>query len=175
VELITNRLAIYGLAVWLFPRGELSPISAQNSDTQNAIRELRFQLNWDGESKRPLFPGQVQPESEVPFVQYYINTIASPDMWWLMTDEVTFVINDVNLARSGHTGNILINLLRRGEETARDINEYLLAAGEPIEYNYLTFALRNSLSPEPATQEGGRHQRTLTFSYDYAPMTGIGL
>lgn len=123
----------------------------------------------------PLFlPSQQQPEwsnlpTEVPFIVYnYVSTAEYVD-WFKEKEEVAYVIYSDDEKQLRNIALFILQLLRRYDWSAEDVNDYIDALSSPAfdwakQFNIKYTRVSNSTSPEPATEEGGRQSAMVVFS-----------
>jgi hypothetical protein len=117
----------------------------------------------------PIIPAQQLPEftnilSGAPFIVYGYSKSASPSEWYITSEKAAYTIYDNNEERLRAIENYMFDLLRRMDESADDINDYL---GNASNYSFKWINANMSTSPEPFIQEGGRMGAMVSISYEY--------
>lgn len=135
-------------------------------------------LGWPNpQGIRPIIPTQQQPEpnanvDDQPYIVYSFRTIHDPDMWWLHTDEVSYVIWGRSFDKLSEVANEIMDNARAMDDSAGDLMGYLISRGTEIEWKFHWVRVMASYSPEPASQEGGRLGWIITLRYEYSPLSG---
>lgn len=104
-----------------------------------------------------------------PFIVYE-NTptgTSGNDAYWIMKESATFYIYSNNYADVLKLQTLLVDVFRRQDLTARDINYFsnLPPASSPIQF--LCCYLSSSDSPDGAKSEDGRFVGSVSIDYDY--------
>jgi len=126
---------------------------------------------------RPIIPTQQQPEANErgsvrPYIVYSFRTVHDPDMWWMKTDEVSYVVWGSTFDELSEVANEIISNIQSMDESAGDIMRYLNSTTVTPQYIFHWVRLLASFSPEPAVQEGGRMGWIITFRYEYSDVVG---
>lgn len=123
----------------------------------------------------PFFiPAQQQPEvsalpTGVPFIVYnYISTAEYVD-WFKEHEQIAYTVYSDNEKQLRNVTLFLLQLLRRYEWSAEEINDYITSLASPAfdwakPFNIKYTQVSNATSPEPMTEEGGRQASMIVFS-----------
>ena len=118
----------------------------------------------------PMIPAQQIPEfinllPGKPFIVYDVVQKIRSVQWWILEDSMTLEIASTNAKDIQTMINILIDLLRRYDQSANDIN-LNLATTSPFKFHFFHI---DSTDPVQSFQnEGGLMSGVLTFSYSYS-------
>jgi hypothetical protein len=123
---------------------------------------------------KPIFPVQTQPEAELPYLRYTTRTARDRPDWWMVTYDVTYAIYHDKIPESADISNWLDAEFRRQDESAYDLNRWIRINSEPL-VKWHSSEVISMLSPEPPTQEGGRHSRLITIRFRYSDIEGKGV
>lgn len=116
----------------------------------------------------PIIPSHQTPEvvgipTGLPFLVYNYKTNTSPTDYWMMEETATYVARDYDEGRLRATREYILNLTKRLDESAADLNRFNDGANG-IYFNYLR---ANALSIDPPDQEGGRLGVMFTIRYEF--------
>lgn len=117
----------------------------------------------------PIIPAHQEPEftniaGGEPFIVYNYRT--TPDSeWWVLRESNAYVIYDNNGKRCRAIMNYMIDLLKRFDWSAQDVNASLVA-GSPFEFK--TIWVSSSTSPQNLSDEGGRLSAIVVATYRYS-------
>lgn len=123
----------------------------------------------------PFFiPAQQQPEltnlpTNIPFIVYnYVSTAEYVD-WFKEHEQVAYTVYSDNEKQLRNIILFLLQLLRRYEWAAEDVNDYVDSLASPAfdwakAFNIKYTRVTNATSPEPMTEEGGRQAAMIVFS-----------
>lgn len=123
----------------------------------------------------PIVPAQQQPElmeivGGAPFIVYNYRQVPYSE-WWTCQENCAYAIYDSDEERLRAIQNYLVQLLKRQDWAAADVNAYL---GSSSKFDFKTIWVSSSQSPSPETDLGGRHGATISVSYKYtANLDGI--
>lgn len=120
-----------------------------------------------------LYPVNEQPESVRPYIIYNYRTAVLREQWWMMQDTITYTIFDTDMSRLIATERTLINLLRRYEQSAKDIHNSGAANSGKFNIHYVNYV--SSVDMIPQDQEGGIVGRSLVFQAGYVDLEGIDI
>lgn len=129
------------------------------------------------ESLVPIIPSQQLPTftdiaGGAPFMIY--NYSLNPgDEPYMTVDDVGYIIYDNNEARLRRIHNLMVQLLKRMDWTAADINEYLdelATVSKPNEFDFKFVKVTGAPGPQPFETEGGRQasmiMATIVYTHD---------
>lgn len=122
----------------------------------------------------PVIPSQQMPQftdiaGGAPFMIYNYS-IEGGTQIWENRDQIGYVIYDDNEARLRRIHNYMVQLLKRMEWTAADINVYLdsiATTEEPNEFDFKWVQVNSAAGPQPFESEGGRHGALIMATATY--------
>jgi hypothetical protein len=122
----------------------------------------------------PIIPAQQVPEfnNMLPgktYMFYDFEVQQIPVQWWMLKESFTITIMCQNYEVINQINNLIIDLFRRYDESASDINSFL--SGNTV-FKYHDTSIDNVKSPEPFDAEGDFQYGSITFSYKYSRITG---
>lgn len=117
----------------------------------------------------PIFPAQQIPEMNnllpgKPYITYDISQRNYGVQWWIQEESIFLEIISRNAGQIQTIINFLIDVFRRYDESARDVNINLVN-GSP--FKFLFFNLETADPVQPFTDEGGYMSGTLSIRYSY--------
>ena len=122
----------------------------------------------------PIFPAQQQPEvidmvGAAPFLVYNYTTGAYGEEWWRCQEQMAYMIYDDNEDNLRIIQNFLVDLLKRHDWSAAQVNNYLWGlSGNPyINWEFKYIRVTTATSPDNYTQVGGRQGAMVTIQYEY--------
>ena len=139
--------------------------------------------NTDYSNSSPIVPIQQIPEAfdnnswqdagmpaDAPFIVYDIIVPGSYDTeYWNMRDEIVLWIYDYDLDKILEIKELLVDIFRRFDESARDINEFIENTDSPFRFQY--FDVYSGLPSDEAKQVLGRMGVNIVISYQYTRQT----
>lgn len=117
----------------------------------------------------PIIPSEQTPElvgipSGLPFIVYNYKTNTGFNDYWTYTEVAALMIYDYQEPRMRDIRNFIMNITKRLDDTARDINAFNDFNANGIIFNYVKASAAASTAPD---QEGGRMGTMITLRYDY--------
>ena len=121
----------------------------------------------------PIIPTQQIPEFNnlLPgrtYMTYDFEVQMVPVQWWMTEETFTFTVISQNYEVLNQITNLIHDLFRRYDESARDINNYL--AGN-TSFIYHHTMIDSIMSPEPFNSEGDYQMASVLFRYNYSRKT----
>jgi len=121
----------------------------------------------------PIIPAQQVPEfnnllPSKPYIIYDVMQKGFGSTWWISEETMTFEITSVNPNQIQTIINFIIDLFRRYDKSAGDVN-LELTAGSP--YRFLWFNLESADPVQAFQNEGGFMTGMLTIHYAYTRET----
>lgn len=112
--------------------------------------------------------------ADAPFIVYDFLTPGTYDTdFWNMRDELMLWIYDYDLEKVMQIREFLVDLFRRYDLSARDVNEFVDPEGSPYIFHY--FDIMMGLPTDEARQVLGRVGANLVLTYQYTrPITDSG-
>lgn len=155
---MTNNQAVYDLNDYLLSATEVGTL-----------------LDYAPGGISRIVPTQQQPEmndtNNTPYITYTWRTVTDIDLWWMHTDEISYVIWGPTLDAIAPVANAIMDNCRALDQSASDMMNYLLGRGE-IEYKFHWIRLIGSYSPDSSGQEAGRLGWVITLRAAYVPLNG---
>jgi hypothetical protein len=118
----------------------------------------------------PVFPIQQVAEmnnvlGERAFIIYDFIPIATrSNMNEIIRETMMFTCYSTNYGKVLEMQNLLVDMFRRTDRSAADINKYLTTT---TKNRFLSFEIADALPPDPMRDEGGRFGATVSIEYDY--------
>lgn len=134
-------------------------------------------MGYDGYGPRPIYPVQQSPESNksnLPFMTYTTRTTTFNDFWWRHVEDVAYTIWSTSIDTANETAAELIDLMRRMDDSAEELNDFTHSQGYD-DFRFYYIRLISATSPSPTDSEGGRYGQPVTFRYEYSKTHGRGL
>lgn len=124
----------------------------------------------------PIIPAQQVPEFNnlLPgktYMYYDFEVKTIPVQWWMIDESMTITTVSQNYETVNQINNLILDIFRRYDESAGDINSFLAENGGS-DFKYHHTLIDNVRSPEPFETEGDYQYGSVTFSYSYSRDTG---
>lgn len=118
----------------------------------------------------PIIPVQQVPEFNnlLPgrtYMLYDFEVKVVPVQWWMTEEAFTLTVISQNYEVINEITNLINDLFRRYDESARDLNNYL---GSDSDFIYHHVMLDSVMSPEPFSSEGDYQIASVSFTYNYS-------
>lgn len=124
----------------------------------------------------PFVPSQQLPEftniaGGAPFIVYTYSQYGSGNDWFISEDQIAYVIydNDEERLRTLHT--YMVDLLKRADWTAQEINDWFQANQEPgtsaDPFDFKTVQILSGNGPEPFETQDGRQGAIIVVRATY--------
>ena len=118
----------------------------------------------------PIIPVQQVPEfnnlvGDKPYIIYDYDLVSYSDDWFVCQETISFTIVSSNFSKIIQISQLLIDLYRRMDESARDLNIW---QGANTNFKFFTFTLKDASSPTPFEEEGGRQMSQINITYKYS-------
>lgn len=119
-------------------------------------------------SVSPFVPAQQQAEytniaGGAPFIVY--NYVVNPNSeYYTVKEQGAYIIYDNNVDRLRSIHALMIDLLRRQDVSAQDLNGWLVP-NSPWDFKWISVA--SAVGPDQFQQEGGRQGATISVQYEY--------
>ena len=123
----------------------------------------------------PIIPAQQVPEFNnlLPgktYLYYDFEVKTVPVQWWMIEEAMTITTVSQNYEVISKINNLMLDLFRRYDQSATDINAYLDSNGGS-DFKYHHTLIDNLRSPEPFETEGDYQYGSITFTYSYSRNT----
>jgi hypothetical protein len=122
----------------------------------------------------PIIPTQQIPEFNnlLPgrtYMIYDFEVKAVPVQWWMTEEAFTLTVISQNYEVINQITNLMQDVFRRYDESARDLNNYL---GSSSNFIYHHTTIDSIMSPEPFSSEGDYQMASVVFTYNYSRKIG---
>lgn len=107
-------------------------------------------------------------ENPLPYIVYDLDTVGYGTDWMICEERLTFKIYSNSFSKVVTITNLLVDLFRRFDDSAKDLNKFVktLDGDSPFRYHY--FALTEANSPNPAEELDGRLEADIAIMYSYS-------
>lgn len=104
----------------------------------------------------------------LPYIVYDLDTVGYGTDWMICEERLTFKIYSNSFSKVLTITNLMVDLFRRFDDSAKDLNKYVktLNTNSPFRYHY--FALTEANSPNPAEELDGRLEADIAIMYSYS-------
>jgi len=118
----------------------------------------------------PIIPTQQVPEFNnllggKTYIVYDFDVLQYYDQWWICEENLILSVVSNDYSKIIEITQYLIDLFRRNDESAHDINTW---QDPTSKFRFYTFMLKSVSSPTPVNEEGGRQMGTVEISYKYS-------
>jgi hypothetical protein len=139
----------------------------------NILDVNNYYADGFSESLNPIIPAQEVPEFNnlLPgrtYMLYDYETKVIPVQWWMSEESMTISIISQNYEKVVQVQNLIVDLFRRYDQSASDINSY---NGHSSSFIFHYTAIDSVMSPEPFHNEGDYQIGSVSFSYSYSRKT----
>jgi hypothetical protein len=137
--------------------------------------KLQSELEWkasDYGGSTPVVPASQQPQLNDynrPYVVYNYAHQTSTTQFWMEEEQISFVIYSANEKDIRQFINLVRELFKRRDESARDINAFV-QAGTSVEqkrFDYKYTYVTSSMGAQPPVSEGGRQDGSVSIRIGY--------
>lgn len=136
---------------------------------------METELGWSTANYGGLTPfvtPQQQPELNdynAPYIVYNYSGGASSDNFWMKQEQMSMSIVSATESDIRKAVNVISAYLERGDESAKDLNEWIAVNGSPEnkKFDYKNIAVVALNSADPATSEGGRYDGLIVIRMRY--------
>jgi hypothetical protein len=153
--------------------GEVRAFLWENLKADNILNENEYIADGFIHPLVPIIPAQQVPEfnnliSGKPYIVYDFEVGAYDSDYWICEENLILYIISTDYGKSVQILNYLIDLFRRMDDTARDVNSSLNS--DTFKFHY--FYVNRMESPLPMEEEGGNQISTADISYKYSRRIG---
>ena len=118
----------------------------------------------------PVIPAQQVPEfnnliSGKTYIVYDFDIAGYGEEFWMCEENVLFSIFSTSYQQVVELTNFMVDLFRRMDESAKDVNFALLST-DVFKFFYIT--INSASSPTPMTEEGGNYMGQVDITYKYS-------
>jgi hypothetical protein len=121
----------------------------------------------------PIFPTQEDETKnlisnpEAPYLVYDFDTMSYDVEWVICKERLTFKIYAPGFDKVIEIMNIMLDLFRRFDESAANVNTYVKSVNPTSPFRYKYFSLTEANSPDPADELAGRLEADISIVYAY--------
>ena len=125
----------------------------------------------------PIIPSQQVPEfnnlvGDKPYIVYDFSIENyEPDQWWICQESALFSIVSRDYTKIVAITNAMVDIFRRMDESARDLNTVITASNL---FRFYNFTVNMASAPAPFMEEGGRQIGQIEIMYKYSRNTNSG-
>lgn len=125
----------------------------------------------------PIIPTQEQPEFKtkfvlnnpsLPYIVYDLDTVGYGTDWMICEERLTFKVYSNSFSKVLSITNLIVDLFRRFDDSAKDLNKYVKTLNNNSPFRYHYFALTEANSPNPADELDGRLEADIAIMYSYS-------
>ena len=118
----------------------------------------------------PIIPAQQVPEfnnliSGKPYIVYDFDIVGYGEEFWICEENILFSIFSTSYQKVVELTNFMIDLFRRMDETAKDVNGNMLSSDI---FKFFYFTINAASSPTPIKEEGGNFMGQVDITYKYS-------
>lgn len=147
-------------------------LKSQNSDVNighKMFDEQEYDYQNTGNIWVPIFPSQQEPELDGFFqnkkhIIYNYVADGYEDNWLICRDSMLFTIYSSNYSEIVEIQEFMLDLFRRMDDSAKDVNNYL---GQTSPFIFYSISLTDMLSPEPEVEKAGLMAGQVMIRYKY--------
>jgi hypothetical protein len=107
-------------------------------------------------------------ENPLPYIVYDLDTIGYGSDWIICEERLTFKIYSNSFSKVLTITNLMVDLFRRFDDSAKDLNKYVKNLNNDSPFRYHYFALTEANSPNPAEELDGRLEADIAIMYSYS-------
>ena len=149
---------------------EIRSLVWQELQDANLFDEQNYYADGFTKPLIPIIPSQQIPEFNnllpgMPYITYDITSRPYQQNWWISEEVVTFSIVSTNALQINAISNLLIDVFRRYDKSAKDMN---LFRDEESNFNYHYFMIDYTDSVQPFETEGGFMVGEIALMYAYS-------
>lgn len=142
----------------------------ENLVSAGILRESDYIADGFIQPLNPIIPTQQVPEfnnlvGNKTYIIYDADVSEYYDQWWICQESVIFTIVSTEYSKITEIAQFIIDLFRRTDESATDINDWQPSNSK---FNFYTFVLKAASAPTPMLEEGGRQMAEVEISYKYS-------
>lgn len=115
--------------------------------------------------KNKFVTNQIDPP---PYIVYDLDVIGYDTDWVICKERITFKIYSNSYAKVLSVMNLMIDLFRRFDESAKDVNIFARLEDSQTPFIYHYFSLAEANSPNPAEELSGRLEADIAIVYSYS-------
>jgi hypothetical protein len=104
---------------------------------------------------------------DAPYIVYDYDIVGYDTDWVICQDRLTFKIYSTTLTETIKIMNVMLDLFRRFDESAKTVNEYVKDVDPTSPFAYKYFSLTEANSPNPAAELQGELEADLAIVYSY--------
>jgi len=106
--------------------------------------------------------------TKAPYIVYNWRVENINQNWFIQSDQIAYIIYSDNAAHHRDVSKVIIDYLKRWDESASEINDFLAPrGGKWTQFNYKNTSIVSSIGAEPTDESGGRMQTIITARITY--------
>ena len=102
-----------------------------------------------------------------PYIVYDFDIVSYDTDWIICKERITFKIYNADFSKVLQIMNVMLDLFRRFDESAKTVNDYVKQVNPTSPFNYHYFSLTDANSPNPADELAGRLEADISIIYAY--------
>lgn len=153
--------------------GEVRSFLWDNLKSDNILNENDYIADGFIHTLVPIIPAQQVPEfnnliSGKPYIIYDFEVGSYDSDYWICHENLILYIIAADYGKGVQILNYLVDLFRRMDNTAQDVNAS--SVSDTFKFHY--FYVNKAESPLPMEEEGGNQISTIDISYKYSRRIG---
>lgn len=153
--------------------GEVRDFLWTNLKSANIFNEHEYIADGFTYPLIPIIPAQQVPEfnnliSGKPYIVYDFEIGAYDSDYWICEENLILYIISPDYGKGVQTINFLVDLFRRMDDSAKDVNAATVS--DTFKFHY--FYINKAESPSPMEEEGGNQISMVDISYKYSRRIG---
>ena len=119
-----------------------------------------FSVQQSGQREQFIVP-------DAPYIVYDYDIVGYDTDWVICKDRITFKIYATSLSKTIEIMNLMLDLFRRFDESAKTVNNYAKIVDPESPFVYKYFSLTEANSPDPASELAGELEADIAIVYSY--------
>ena len=157
-------------------RNDLAGAHVLNKFVWQKLKESEIMVPSNYGGLIPIIPSQQVPvfnefPTSTPYIVYTYTNMGYDSDFWADREQILYRVYSDNERQIRQITNFLIDLLKRYDWTAEEINDWITqfasTDGDEKKFNFYWTQVVSSIGPEPYATEGGRQAGSVSVSYVY--------